>query len=429
MAYTNLTNEKKQRTKMQKVTNLWVELSNPLRYLTKSTIQNALEMAKQGNDSWLQTMFYSVERQMPIYGVVIQRRLAGIQNRKWKISPLYPDSQQSVEQAEAVEDIFRRSDTKNLHGLTEAIRHLGMASFRGRSAVKPVAMDGDLSFYNIENWNLLEWNGKLYFTPNASELNFLPATMDSIPNGVSQVPDGEVAWVSEERPIDIPGIEIYLRQTIGEDAWSRATERYGLAQVIVTAPDGTPDSALPMWSERALRIMEGGTGVLPPGSRVDQLTDARGQDPFSKYIEHQTEMIVLLACGSTLGTLAGATGLGSGLAELQDSTFKSLVDFDCKRIANALTDSAIRKVVHDLGGKETLCRFEFVDVNKLTGQEAWTIAQQAKDKGYSIDMGMLKENYPELSFIKEEEEGGIPPKGEEWSPADTPDPKQEDEAK
>ena len=421
MAYTT---RKPKPDKASKVVNLWTEIASPLRYLTKSGMQMMLEMAKQGNDSRLQVAFYEMERIMPIYGVVIQRRLAGIQNRKWKIAPLYPESQQSVEQAEVVDDIFRRSDAKNLHGLTEAIRHLGMASFRGRSAVKPVVTDGELSFHSIENWNLLEWNGKLYFAPNASEFNFLPATMDGIPNGVSQVPEGEVAWVKEERPIDIPGIEIYLRQAIGEDAWSRATERYGLAQVIITAPDGTPDSALPMWSERALRILEGGTGVLPPGANVNQLTDARGQDPFSKYIEHQTEMIVLLACGSTLGTLAGATGLGSGLAELQDSTFKSLVDFDCKRIANALTDSAIKKVVKDLGGKETLCRFEFVDVNKLTGQEAWTIAQQAKDKGYSVDLGMLKENYPELSFIKEEGKDNLDlqsfiPK-EVWTPDNAP---------
>ena len=426
MAYTA---RKPKPDKASKVVNLWTEIASPLRYLTKSGMQMMLEMVKSGNDSRLQVAFYDMERTMPIYGVVIQRRLAGIQNRKWKIAPLYPDSQQSVEQAEAVDGVFRRSDAKNLHGLTEAIRHLGMASFRGRSAVKPVVTDGELSFHSIENWNLLEWNGKLYFTPNASEFNFLPAATDGIPNGVSQVPDGEVAWVKEERPIDIPGIEIYLRQAIGEDAWSRATERYGLAQVIITAPDGTPDSALPMWSERALRILEGGTGVLPPGANVSQLTDARGQDPFSKYIEHQTEMIVLLACGSTLGTLAGATGLGSGLAELQDSTFKSLVDFDCKRIANALTDSAIKKVVKDLGGKETLCRFEFVDVNKLTGKEAWTIAQQAKDKGYSVDLGMLKENYPELSFITEESPKQSAPQGEEWSPSDTPTREGEGEVK
>ena len=141
-------------------------------------------------------------------------------------------------------------------------------------------------------------------------------------------------------------------------------------------------------------------------------------------------MIVLLACGSTLGTLAGATGLGSGLAELQDSTFKSLVDFDCKRIANALTDSAVRKVVRDLGGKETLCRFEFVDVNKLSGEKAWEIAQQAKDKGYSVDLGTLKENYPELSFINEDtpdKTATVPDHpgpslndGETWEPGNAP---------
>ena len=188
MAYS--TRKPNKESQAAKVVNLWREIASPLRYLTKSTIQMMLDMARQGNDSRLQVAVAELERCMPIYGVVIQRRLAGIQNRRWKIAPLYPESKQSVEQAQAVEDIFRRSDTKNLHGLTEAIRHLGMASFRGRSAVKPVVTDGELSFYNIENWNLLEWNGKLYFAPNASEFNFLPATMDSIPNGVSQVPEG-----------------------------------------------------------------------------------------------------------------------------------------------------------------------------------------------------------------------------------------------
>lgn len=417
MAYTTR-NPKKEKT--NRLVNLWAELSSPLRYLTKSQIQYMLATAKQGNDARLQVAFYDLERVAPIYGVVIQRRLAGIQNRRWKISPLYPDSNRSVDQAKAVEDVFRSSDLRNERGLTEAIRHLGMASFRGRSAVKPVMDGDDLLFYPLENWNVLEWNRGLYFCENGLETAFLPSEGE-IPDGVREIPRGEVAWVREERPVDIPGIEIYLRQTIGEDAWSMATERYGLAQVLVTAPDGTPDSALPLWSERALRILQGGTGVLPPGAKVDQLTDARGQDPFSRYIEHQTEMVVLLACGSTLGTLAGPTGLGSGLAEIQEGTFKSLVDFDCKRIANALTDSAVRKVVARIGGGETLCRFEFVDVNKLTGKEAWDIALQARQNGYSVDFGQLRENYPELSFIDDENGEREKPKkpvvdGEIWTP-------------
>lgn len=421
MAYTVLDQKKTQRSEIAKVTNLWTKLLSPLQFLTKTNIRTMLEESKCGNDSRLQVAFYSLERQMPIYGIVIQRRLAGIRERRWKITPLYPDSQRSVEQAEAVQEMFKECDARNQHGLTEAIAHLAMASFRGRSAVKPTIAGDDLLFYNLENWNFLEWNGSIYFVPDSEKMLFLPGLTSEMPDGVSKIPPHEVAWVKEERPIDIPGIEIYLRQTIGEDAWSRATERYGLAQVIITAPDGTPDSALPMWAERALRVLEGGSGVLPPGANVNQLTDARGQDPFSKYIEHQTEMIVLLACGSTLGTLAGATGLGSGLAELQKGTFGSLISLDCKRIANALTDSAVRKCVNHLGSEDLLCRFDFVEPPKLEAKDAWSIAIDAESRGYSVDYDELHETYPELSFVKKDDQGDTkePPKEEEWSPSNT----------
>jgi len=37
---------------------------------------------------------------------------------------------------------------------------------------------------------------------------------------------------------------------------------------------------------RAMQIFEGGSGTMPPGARVDFLTAARGQDPFTSYIQH-----------------------------------------------------------------------------------------------------------------------------------------------
>lgn len=55
---------------------------------------------------------------------------------------------------------------------------------------------------------------------------------------------------------------------------------------------------------------------MPSGASVNTLTDARGQDPFSAYVEHQQEVIVLLALGEKMTTLGGAAGLGSNLAEI-----------------------------------------------------------------------------------------------------------------
>lgn len=60
---------------------------------------------------------------------------------------------------------------------------------------------------------------------------------------------------------------------------------------------------------------------MPSGATVNSLTDARGQDPFSAYVEHQQEVIVLLALGEKMTTLGGAAGLGSNLAEIQSQEF------------------------------------------------------------------------------------------------------------
>ena len=411
--------------KPTKALNLWRDYASPLRYLTKSGIQTMLETAKHGNDTRLQIAFYEMERTMPIYGIVIQRRLAGVQKRKWDIVP-FDESAEAEEQAKVVREIFEKSDARNLDGLSEAFRHLTLASFRGRSAVKPFYdEDEGLTFKKIENWNLLEWNNELYWCPEGTD--FMPGikTDNPFPDTVKKIGKHEVAWLKEERPIDIPGIEIYLRQLVGEDGWSRATEKYGVAQVIVTPPEGTPDSALPTWASRAVRIVEGGFGVLPPGTKIDQLTDARGQDPFSKYVEHQTEQIVLLACGSTLGTLAGPTGLGSGLAESQENTFDSLVDYDCKRIANAINESALWKIQKAMGWRELLCKFDFIKESD-NSDEILDLALKAKQLGFAINMEKLQKIAPKLSFIEEATSNPQTMKtsdglaGEEWTPSNAP---------
>jgi hypothetical protein len=54
----------------------------------------------------------------------------------WDIVPLN-ESNEAKKQAEVVKKIFLECDTRNEDGLTDAIRHLVMATFRGRAAIKP----------------------------------------------------------------------------------------------------------------------------------------------------------------------------------------------------------------------------------------------------------------------------------------------------
>ena len=294
------------------------------------------------------------------------------------------------------------SDTRNVDGLTEAIRNLCTASFYGRATTKPfISDDGELMFKNVNNCNTLAWNSRLYFNPECDQgIDF---TGSSYKTQLQELTEDEVCFILDDRPICVPGIDIYLRQLIGESKWAELVERQGIPQVVVTPPEGTPDTALAEWNSRATALFLGGSGVLPPGSRIDMLTQGRDQDPFTNFCQHQMEMVALLALGEKLTLLGGSTGLGSNLAEIQNSEFQALVSYDCKRIANSMTRCAVRKCVKQMFGKESdlLCRFEYVEADNTSPKDYLEMAEKLHNMGVTIDAAKLKE-ITGLQFISEE---------------------------
>ena len=158
--------------------------------------------------------------------------------------------------------------------------------------------------------------------------------------------------------------------------------------MVITAPDGTPDSALPTWTFRAQQIMNGGSGVLPSGAKVDELTAARGQDPFSAFCQHQMEVIAILATGGTLNTIGGATGLGSNLADVQNDQFNKLVRKDIRKIEKAMT-KVVGVVAKGLGLDPTGLRFNFVSDEDDT-KEVLEVADKMKGLGLTIDIEKMR---------------------------------------
>ena len=110
-----------------------------------------------GDDVKMQMIFSQIEIQSPIYQVCIKKRTAGVINRKWDILP-FDESNEAKAQAEAVKKMFEKADMRNDDGLTGALKHLAMAAFRGRSAVKPFFTEGnELMLKKLDNWNLLQY--------------------------------------------------------------------------------------------------------------------------------------------------------------------------------------------------------------------------------------------------------------------------------
>lgn len=403
-------------TSIEKVANVFSKLFNPLRTLTKPQIEKMVNDWHHGDDVRMQMVFSQIEIQSPIYQVCISKRTAGVLNREWDILPV-DDSSEAKKQADAVKKMFQQTDARNEDGLTDALKHLVMASFRGRSAIKPFfTEDGKMLLKALDNWNVLEYNNVLYWNPSSESVGWLDTGK---PPQLEVLPKEEVCWLKSTMPIDIPGLMLYLRQLVGEEQWARFVEKQGIPQVIITAPEGTPDQNLEQWNYRAMQIFEGGSGCLPYGAQADVLDSARGQDPFTNYVQHQMEMISILATGGTLMTIGGSTGLGSDLARVQQESFNSIVNQDCKRISNAFSDSIVTKCVKQLFGSSAkpLCRFTFVEDDEYTANDYLDMATKLRDLGVKLDTKKLKE-MTKLQFIDDSEIVWQPKEetSKEWTP-------------
>ena len=118
------------------------------------------------------------------------------------------------------------------------------------------------------------------------------------------------------------------------------------------------------------------------------------------------QQISILATGGTLMTIGGSTGLGSDLARVQQESFNSLVNLDCKRISNAITNCIVRKCVQKFFGTDQLkIRFEFIEQDETTAEEYLALAEKCKQLGIAIDVAELKK-LTKLSFIKDTAESG-----------------------
>ena len=134
------------------------------------------------------------------------------------------------------------------------------------------------------------------------------------------VPPGELVTLVRTRHIDYPALAIYLRNGLGEREWGRFLERYGIPPVLITMPQDIDPAQVDAFCARAVEMADGGSGALPFGSVVTYAQEARGVNPFREFLDHQQQLVVLMATGGMLTSLTGATGIGQGATQAHEET-------------------------------------------------------------------------------------------------------------
>lgn len=359
-------------------TRAWLERTNPLLGLSVSQAQGIFDAARGTGSALLHRIYAEIESADPILMTCVERRASALACMGWRANVLAEsDAGLADEQRKEIAELANGIDN-----LDEAIEHLDGAFFRGYAHVQPIWEDGVKHVNLLNSWNFLrDLGGRWYWNPDCK----LDAT------GLESVDGARLVTVTRPRAIDYPAMIIYIRKALGERDWGRFVERYGIPPVdAVMGPDATNESRA-KYVETALAARDGDPAVWPNGTVVTRAEGSRGQDPFTAFIEHQQRLVVLMATGGTLTSLAEAdTGSLAGGAQME--VWTQIVRRDAQLIGAALNRALFRPYLESkFPGRPICANFELGLEEETSAEETADLAVKIKSAGYTVDQAQLEE--------------------------------------
>ena len=360
----------------------WLERVNPLQGLTITQAKNIFDVARAHGSPLLQKIYEEIELTDPVLMTCVERRQSALAGLGWRAvaNASAADDAKAEEQRKALEAF-----ANGIENLDEAIEHLDLAFFRGYSVCQPIwENEAKVRHINLLNsWNFLRGDdGRLMWNPDC--------TLD--PKGCEEItPAARVVQLKRRRAIDWPALSIYIRKYVGERDWGRFLERYGIPPVdVIMAPNAT-DEQRQEYLDCAEAAKNGSSVAYPSGTSISRAETSRGQDPFTAFIEHQEKLIVLMATGGTLTSLAQAdTGSLAGGAQMD--VWEQIVQRDGVVISAALNrDLFIPFLREAFPGEPVMAHFEIGKEDEPSATEAADLAGKLKVAGWRVDQSQLEE--------------------------------------
>ena len=358
----------------------WLERTNPLEGLTIRGAQGIFDSARTTGSPLLQRVYAEIESADPVLMTCVERRAAALAGMGWSVSAR-ADADPALAEEQRAAAVGLLSGIVNLG---EAIEHLDLAFFRGYSHVQPIWLpDGSVREISLlESWNFLRGaDGSWLWNPECS----------LSPDGLSDCSGARLVSLVLRRAIDYPALSIYIRHALSERDWGRFLERYGVPPVdAVMSPDATEDQRA-NYLDAAEKARDGNPVVWPAGSEISRAEGSRGQDPFSLFVRHQEELVVLMSTGGTLTSLAQA-GSGTLAGGAQMDVWDQIVRRDAQLISEAVDRGLLRPYLEAaFPGRPAAASFAVGREAQPSAAELFDLAAKARAAGYLVDMAQLAE--------------------------------------
>lgn len=376
----------------------WIEALDPLNGLSIAQARNVYNAARRHGSPLLQKMYAEIEDSDPVLMTCVERRQSALAGLGWRTvaNASAKDPTLAEEQRVALEEF-----ANGIEDLDAAIEHLGLGFFRGYAVCQPIWSGNAVRHVELlDSWNFLRGDGgALLWNP---ECSMDPAKCVEI------TPEARAVVFRRRRAIDWPALVIYIRKFIGERDWGRFLERYGIPPVDVVMAPNTTNAQRDDYLESAEAARDGRPAAWPAGSQISRAEGSRGQDPFSTFLEHQEKLVVLMATGGTLTSLAQAdTGSLAGGAQMD--VWTQIVARDGVAVSATLNRALFAPFLRAVfPGKPILARLELGREDEPTAAEAADMAVKLRGAGYRVDQAQLEEA---TGYKLEREEGAQPRPG------------------
>lgn len=360
----------------------WLEKTNPLRGLSIREAQSIFDAARNGDTQRLHWIFQEIEGTNSTLMTCVERRTSALAGLDYGVT-VRPAADQTLgdEQKDAVERFI--ADIENFD---EMLEHLDLAFFRGFAYAQPLwEADGTVRLVSLlDSWQFLTKDGELYFNP----------VCDGFTKNAELVTrEAGLIGLKRRRSIDYPALSIHIREAVGERDWGRFLERIALPKPAITMAPNSTEKDRAAYVQAAEETEDGKSSVWPNGTNItDFMGGSRGQDPFSGFIRHQEEKIVLLSTGGTLTSLAQAdTGSLAGGAQME--VWREIVAKDAVAIEGAIKRALIIPFIEKkFPGQPIAVDFNFDRSKKLTAKESADVAVSLKNAGYRVNQSELEES-------------------------------------
>lgn len=304
----------------------WREQYNPMRNLNMPNAVRMLEASATGMYADLQWTYAApdlgIEASDPDLSIIIERTLAGLSECSWQVKIISDatrgfDAVLANEQEEALREFY-----ENCKNLKQAWEHLTFARFRGFAHLNPWRRsDGTLERLEpLPQYAMIRESGtnNWAFNPDCRQMSYASVH----PN--NRLDKSEYVIMQCPRSVNRIGLVKTIRANTDEKDWDAFVETYGLPGVFVIMPQNIEKDDEDFWINSAEDAAGGGNGVLPYGSDVKTLAEARGMQPFQPRLKWLQEQLILVGTGGLLNGLA-VSGSGTLAGSVHAQAFREIV--------------------------------------------------------------------------------------------------------